>query len=237
MAGVGRLAAGVAHEINNPLAVILGHARMTMATLEDGAPEREALETIADEAGICRDIVNSLLDLSRPVDATAGEMFNPEEVTSEVVHMMEALHLTEGVDVEVSVVDRALNLGISRGRLRQLILNITRNALEVLGELNDGYLHIEGYVRPRERLGEEMLEEAGDAESFMVIVVSDNGPGIPTRNLTRLFEPFYTTKSTGTGLGLAISYGIVRAHGGFIHVETAPAEGTTFTLGVPVLEA
>lgn len=235
MAGVGRLSAGVAHEINNPLAVILGHARMLLAGLPDDAPEREQLETIAEEARLCKNIVDSLLDLSRPSHTTPGEVINPDDVMGEVLNMVQALQLTEGVDVEISVIDRDLGLTISRARLRQLALNIVRNALEALQDLRDGYLRIEGYLRPRAKLDDRLLEDASaKADSFLVLVFTDNGPGIPGRNLTRLFEPFYTTKATGTGLGLAISYNIVRQHGGFIDVQTAPAEGTTFTVGLPL---
>lgn len=236
MASVGRLAAGVAHEINNPLAVILGHAQMMMTGLAENDERRESLETIAEEARLCRDIVNSLLDLSRPVDVTAGELFSPGEIAQEVLHMMDTLHMSQGVDVQISVVDRPLDLAMSRGRMRQLLLNLVRNALEVLQSLRDGYLRIEGYVRPREKIAERMLAEASStATSFLILAISDNGPGIPAQNIRRLFEPFYTTKTTGTGLGLAISYNIVRAHGGFIDVETAPAEGTTFTVGIPLV--
>jgi signal transduction histidine kinase len=235
LAGVGRIAAGVAHEINNPLTVILGHAKILLARMPEGAPEREQLEEIAEETRQCKSIVSSLLDLSRPHDLAPGENVNAHEVVAEAISMLQALGLTEGVEVHSSVIERELPLTISRGRLRQLVLNVMRNALEVLQELRDGYLRIEGYTRLRTKLSEDMIKGASaEAKSFLVLVLTDNGPGIPPRTLARLFEPFFTTKVSGTGLGLAISYNIARAHGGFIDVETAPAEGTTFTIGLPL---
>jgi len=234
LAGVGRIAAGVAHEINNPLAVIIGHVKMLLAMAEDDSEQREELEAIAEEAELCRQIVSGLLDLSRPTDAAEGEVVNPYESCEEVVSMVQALGLTEGVEMQTSVIDRDLSLRISRGRLRQLSLNILRNALEALKGLRDGSVRIEGYLRTRDKLAPILLEDADpDAKMFLVLLFADNGPGIPEPNLARLFEPFYTTKATGTGLGLSITYNIVRSHGGFIDVETAPAEGTRFTIGIP----
>ena len=106
MASVGRLAAGVAHEINNPLAVIIGHAKMLLAALKERDPDREQIETIADEALQCKNIINGLLDLSRPSEAAPGEVLNPNDVIVEVVNMVQALQLAEGVHIDVSVIDR-----------------------------------------------------------------------------------------------------------------------------------
>lgn len=237
MASVGRLAAGVAHEINNPIAVILGYTKMLLARLPENATEREQLQTIADEAMACKNIVDGLLDLSRPSDPTPGEVINPNDLVAEVLNTVQVLQLTEGIRIEESVIDRPLPLTISRGRLRQLTLNIVRNALEALHDSEDGYFRVEGYVRPRAKLADDLLKSASpDGKSFLVFVFTDNGPGIPPEGLRHLFEPFFTTKANGMGLGLAISYSIARAHGGFIQVESALREGTTFTVGVPLGE-
>ena len=237
MASVGRLAAGVAHEINNPLAVIIGHAKMLLATMEQNDPEREQIATIADEALQCKNIINSLLDLSRPSETAPGEVLNPNEVIVEVVNMVQALQLADGVKVDVSVIDRPIPLTISRPRLRQLALNIVRNAVEALRGVRDGHVRVEGYIRPRSKLEPASLKDAAPASSFLIFVFTDNGLGIPPQYMGRLFEPFFTTKADGTGLGLAISYNIVRAHGGFIEAQSIPAEGTAFTVGLPLDEA
>ncbi len=237
MASIGRLAAGVAHEINNPIAVILGYSKMLLDRLPDQAPERSQLQAVAQEARQCKNIVDGLLDLSRPSDPTMGEVINPNDVIAEVLNTVRLLQLTEGLRIEDSVIDRPLPLTISRARLRQLALNIVRNALEALGGSEDGYLKVEGYVRPRSKLeGAALKEASSDGASFLVFVFTDNGPGMGPENLERLFEPFFTTKPDGIGLGLAITYNIARAHGGFIQVQSAPGEGTTFNVGLPLSE-
>ncbi len=236
MASVGRLAAGVAHEINNPLAVIIGHAKMLLATREEETADREEIETIADEALQCKNIINGLLDLSRPSETTPGEVLNPNDVIIEVVNMVQALHPADGVRIDVSVIDRPVPLTISRPRLRQLGLNIVRNAVEALRGTEEGHVRVEGYIRPRAKLESAALKEASEAVSFLVFVFTDNGPGIPAGDMSRLFEPFFTTKADGTGLGLAISYNIARAHGGFIEAQSSSSEGTAFTVGLPLDE-
>jgi signal transduction histidine kinase len=149
--------------------------------------------------------------------------------------MADSLQLTDGVDISVSVIDRPLPLTISGSRLRQLALNIVRNALEALKTTEKPRLTIEGYVRPRSKLDDAALSEASSAaESFLLLAFADNGPGIEPRDMERLFEPFFTTRAEGTGLGLAISYNIAHAHGGYIEVDSKAGRGSTFRVGLPV---
>jgi signal transduction histidine kinase len=235
MAGVGRLAAGVAHEINNPMAVILGYGQMLLSHLPPDSSQAEQVRTIVQEARQCKQIVDGLLDLSRPSDPTAGEVVNPNDVVAEVLNTVQVLQLTDNVTVDDSVIDRPLPLTISGARLRQLTLNIVRNALEAVHGAQGASLQIEGYVRPRTKIEQELLKDASpESQSFLILVFTDNGPGIAPEHLKRLFEPFFTTKATGMGLGLAISYNIAAAHGGFIHVQSALAKGTAFAIGLPL---
>ncbi len=237
LATVGRLAAGLAHEINNPIAVILGYSQMLVSDAPDGSAEKEQLESIQQEARQCKSIIDGLLDLSRPTDTMVGEAVNPNEVMTEVLNVVHALSLAENVEVETSVVDRAVYLSANRSQLRQTALNIIRNALEALADVDSPKLEVLGYIRPREKLDNRLLEDCSpEAESFLVLVFSDNGPGIAPEHKRSLFEPFFTTKADGVGLGLAICYNMVRAHGGFIDVQTSSAEGTTFTVGLPLGE-
>jgi signal transduction histidine kinase len=237
MAGVGRLAAGVAHEINNPLSVILGYCRMLLGVMDDEADEREQIQTIEAEARICKQIVDGLLDMSRPSDAPFGEIVNPAAAIGDVLTLVKNLKLTQNVALEVDVPDDPLGLTISRSRFRQLTLNIVRNALEVLQDLPDAQLRVSGRVVPRGEMRAESIAHVEEPyKAFLVITFEDNGPGIPPDHVKSLFEPFFTTKATGTGLGLAITYNIARAHGGFIDVESTPFEGTTFRVGLPVIE-
>jgi len=249
MAGIGRLAAGVAHEINNPIAVILGYGRMLLARLPDDASpqQRAGLESIEEEALQCKRIVEGLLDLSRPSTGGEGEVINPRELVSEVLNLAQVLQLTQKVRIEQDVVDGPLSLTIGRSRLRQVVLNIVHNALEELQKVEGAELSIQGYVAngpasggdetivnlPAAAAGEEAPPGPRADRNYVVFRFSDNGPGIRREDIARIFEPFFTTKSTGTGLGLAITYNIVRGHQGTIGVESEPGKGTTFTVSLP----
>ncbi len=237
LAVVGRLAAGMAHEINNPITVIMGYTKMLENGLQGDGPAREQLRSIAQEAQQCKSIISGLLDLSRPLERTPGEVINPNKVVAEVLNMAQAMQLTERVRIEKAVIDRPLPLTIGRSRLRQIILNIIRNALEVLQDGRDACLRLEGYVRPRDKLEPAGLAERVSAsKSFLVLVFTDNGPGMPPEHLKHLFEPFFTTKPDGIGLGLAICHNIAAAHGGFIDAQSVRGSGTTFTVGLPLAE-
>ena len=235
LASIGRLSAGVAHEINNPITVILGYTQILSSSLEQNDPNRECIENVAAEARECKKIVDSLLDMSRPPSRVSGQALNPSEVVDEVLGVTQALHLMEGTRVEHSVIDHPLDLDIGRSRLRQLTLNIVRNALEALKGIDNARLLIEGYVRPRQKLTQRMLADTTPTSGpFLILSFKDNGPGIPKERMAHLLEPFYTSKADGLGLGLTICYNIARAHGGFIDVQSKPGQGATFTVGLPL---
>ena len=235
LASIGRLSAGVAHEINNPITVILGYTQILSSSLEQNDPNRECIENVAAEARECKKIVDSLLDMSRPPSRVSGQALNPSEVVDEVLGVTQALHLMEGTRVEHSVIDHPLDLDIGRSRLRQLTLNIVRNALEALKGIDNARLLIEGYVRPRQKLTQRMLADTTPTSGpFLILSFKDNGPGIPKEQMAHLLEPFYTSKADGLGLGLTICYNIARAHGGFIDVQSKPGQGATFTVGLPL---
>ena len=237
LASIGRLAAGVAHEINNPIAVILGYTGMMKSKFrgEGSETEREAIQSIEEEARQCKAIVESLLNLSRPSGNGQTEEVNPEELVSEVLDLAQILQLTESVQIERELVQEHVPLSVGRSKLRQIVLNIVYNALEELQKVENGRLAIRARVEKRSENGEEDEGTEEERES-LVLEFADNGPGIEDEHLEHLFEPFFTTKSSGTGLGLAITYNIVRAHEGTIHVDSEPEQGTTFTVIFPVSE-
>ncbi len=233
LATVGRFAAGVAHEINNPIAVILGYAKTLIGRQPPDERVREGLVAIEEEACHCEKIVSELLDFSRPAGEPDEEPVNPARVTAEVVEMARVLRIVGQTRVEVNVVDRPLALGMGRAGLRQIILNFVTNAFEALREVDGAELHIEGRVEPPQA-GPEAPNPGQAAGPTFVLRFADNGPGIPEAHRDKLFEPFFTTKSEGTGLGLAITYAIAEAHGGQIQVEPGEEAGTTFIVRLPV---
>jgi signal transduction histidine kinase len=209
LAGVGRLAAGVAHEINNPLGVILGYTRLLRKKAR--GPLDEDLAVIEEETLRCREIVESLLDLSR-AHAIATEAVDLRELSEDVIGRLEESRLLDSVAVSVE------GAGAAEGdphRLRQVLLNLVKNGAEAAN----------GGGRVAVRVG----EDGGQVE----VAVSDSGPGIAPSVRDRLFEPFFTTKPRGTGLGLAVSQAIARAHGGEIVVGAAEGGGARFTLRLP----
>ena len=237
MASIGRLSAGIAHEINNPVAVILGYVKTMIGRTPPELATMEGLRAIEEEAQHCKSIVQSLLELARPVASKETEVVNPDELVSEVINVARLLRLADNVTIHTSVTGEAVRLPLSRSRARQIVLNIVTNALEALRQTDDRRLIVEGYVRDGpEGANHQLLQPLEVGRRFLVLRFIDNGPGIPQEHLSRLFEPFFTTKPRGTGLGLAVTYSIVKAQGGYVDVASIEGYETTFVLSLPVQE-
>jgi signal transduction histidine kinase len=209
LAGIGRLAAGVAHEINNPLAVILGYTRL-LRKKADGSLADD-LKIVEDETVRARDIVEGLLDLSRPLPA-GRETVDLRELCDEVAGRLRESTAVEWAGVVVEGSGSAPGVP---AKLRQVLTNLIRNAAEAAG--------------PRGRVAVRVVEQPSEIR----VVVEDTGPGIDEGAAGRLFEPFFTTKEKGTGLGLAVSRAIARAHGGDIDAGNLADGGARFTLRLP----
>jgi signal transduction histidine kinase len=209
LAGIGRLAAGVAHEINNPLGVILGYAKL-LGRKADGAAARD-LAVIEEETLRAKEIVDGLLDLSRPLPAPEAPV-DLRVLADDVVRRLGEAKLLDGVTVEVA--GEAIAPGHA-DKLRQVLVNLVRNAAEAAGP--------GGSVAVRVSAGADGAE----------VAVEDSGPGVDPEARPRLFEPFFTTKPRGTGLGLAVSRAIARAHGGDLAADAAPGGGARFALRIP----
>jgi signal transduction histidine kinase len=209
LAGIGRLAAGVAHEINNPLGVILGYAKILRKKCDGSMAED--LSVVEEETLRAKEIVDGLLDLSRPLPAGA-EPVDLRALSDDVVSRLGEARLLDGV--RVSVDGRAVAPGHPE-KLRQVLVNLVRNAAEAAGHGG--------------RVAVVVAERDGTAE----VAVEDSGPGIAPAVRGRLFEPFFTTKPRGTGLGLAVSRAIARAHGGELAAEAARDGGARFALRLP----
>jgi len=217
LASVGRLSAGVAHEINNPLTTILTTAILILEDLDPQDPNYPELETITRETLRCRKIVTSLLDFARqstpsrkPCDI--NDVVNESVVLTNKQAAFKDLTLIYQPGADLPPVQ------LDKGQIQQSIMNLIINAVEATD--SGGTISISTTYKP----------ELATIE----IAVSDTGEGISKTDLVRIFDPFYTTKDNGNGLGLAITHGIIEQHNGTIDVDSQPGRGTTFTIKLPV---
>ena len=217
LSSVGLLAAGVAHEVNTPLAVISTYAQMLGKQVSGDDQKSKLLEKIAKQTFRASEIVNSLLNFSRTSTTTFDEL-DLNRVIQESLVLIEHQMEKAGIKVQLDLEEQIPSVKGNSGKLQQVFLNLFLNARDAMGA--GGALSIRTR-RQAETIG---------------IDISDTGYGIQPENLNRIFDPFFTTKAAkkGTGLGLSVSYGIVREHGGVIEVDSRPGEGTRFHLEFPV---
>jgi len=221
LAAVGEMAAGVAHELNNPLTTVVGFSELALDSLDPNSPQAADLTVVLKEARRARDVVRRLLDFSRQSE-TLRIKADLNEILQDVLSLMQHLFQINGVEV-VSNFDNDLPwVLIDRNQMKQVFLNLLHNALNAMP--NGGRLSVETSRRSRY---DKLLVSVG---------IKDNGIGIDAGNLPRIFEPFFTTRADqgGTGLGLSVTYGIISEHGGVIEVESTPNGGSTFTVLLPI---
>jgi two-component system NtrC family sensor kinase len=220
LASIGRLAAGVAHEINNPLTGILTCAEAMRADLAvDAANERRDLDAIIGETIRCRDIVQRLLAFARqrPVAMRATDL---NDLVERVIHLLERQPLFGKVALVPRLATGLPPVPLDVNQFHQVIVNLLVNAAEAMPE------------------GGVVTVETAPGDGGMVVLrVSDTGPGVPPELRARLLEPFFTTKPSGTGLGLAMVWGIIQQHRGRLSFTTELGKGTTFVIELPVQPA
>jgi len=219
MASLGKLAAGIAHEINNPLGGILIYSSLMMEDLPEEDPKRGDLMRIVQEAGRCKEIVKSLLEFARQTEPKM-EPTDINRAINDGLFFLVNQALFHNIQIIKNFDPFLPFVSGNASQLKQVFMNIIVNAAEAMH--GSGTLTITTSPAPdRKRVFVEF---------------TDTGEGIPEENFTRIFDPFFTTKEVGkgTGLGLATSYGIVEDHGGKITVKSKVGEGTTFTIELPI---
>ncbi|MFV9505671.1 MAG: sensor histidine kinase [Oscillochloridaceae bacterium umkhey_bin13] len=221
LAAVGELSASVAHEINNPLYAARNSLYLVEQDLAPEAPQRTFLAIAQQELGRIARIITRMRDFYRPTRAElAATSINA--ILRETLELVQT-HLRHGHINAVATLESDLPLTVAHAdQLRQVFLNIILNACDAMPRGGDL------------RVTTQLIQARSEAPATIGIYISDTGLGIPPEHLPHLFEPFYTTKAQGTGLGLAISAHIITQHGGRITVESAPSQGTTFTILLPV---
>lgn len=228
MASLGELSAGVAHEINNPLAIILTE-RQILLDLAEHMPDMgqdfreqlsDSLEQIDIQVNRCKRITHNLLRFSRRTRSVI-ETVDINDFLQEVVELMEREAKTSGIKFITTLDENVRPILSDPSQLQQVFLNLITNAIDA----HDGKPY--GTVR--------ITTEADNKKKQIKIVFSDTGSGIDKQNLSKIFDPFFTTKAVGkgTGLGLSICYSIIQRLGGNITVKSEVGEGTEFTLFLP----
>ncbi len=219
LASIGQLSAGIAHEINNPLGIILGYTQLLLRNEDPESERYQDLKTIEKHVRTCKSIVEDLLNFARG-SKPSEDVIRINDALEDVVTFIEHHSKPDGVTVVRNYDGNLPPMKLDEKKIKQVFMNLIMNAKHAVGR--------KGTISLSTRHCPE--------ESQAVIEFADDGYGIEEKDISRIFDPFFTTKSTGegTGLGLSVSYGIIMNHGGDIAVESEPGRGTTFTVVLPV---
>jgi len=217
MASLGQLAAGVAHEINNPLTGVLTSGHLLLRRFEPDDSNREDLEIIVRETTRCREIVRGLLDFARQSKPKMSYT-NLTQLINEILSIMENQFHIKNIKVIINLKEDMPDIMLDVNQIEQVFVNILLNSIEAMTKAG------------------RIIVSSNCDQDFVYVTFQDNGHGISEENIGKIFDPFFTTKSKqkGSGLGLSVSYGIIRRHNGTIEVKSKINEGTTFIVKLPL---
>ncbi|MFP4451952.1 MAG: sensor histidine kinase [Desulfobacterales bacterium] len=219
LASIGQLSSGIAHEINNPLGIILGYTQLLARSEEPGSQKHEDLKIIERNVKACKAIVEDLLNFARSSRPKQSRV-QLNELIDDVLTFVQRRSGLDNLSIIKEYDPTTPEMILDGEKIKQVLINLLMNAQHATG--NKGTIVIgTGYDA---------------ANSRVQIRIKDDGYGIDSENVSRIFDPFFTTKPTGegTGLGLAVSYGIINSHGGQIDVSSEPGRGTEFVITLPV---
>jgi len=217
LSALGRMAAGIAHEVNNPLGGILLYGTNLIKKVPQDSPLREGLEVIINETIKCKHIIQDLLEFSRDRPLSKA-MANINDIIEKAVSILENEFQLKHIHIEKHLFREMPDIFLGSNQMEQVMVNLLINAIEAIQE--------RGTITIRSDISTE--------QKLVRVEIKDTGCGIPQVSMAKIFEPFFSTKSKGTGLGLAVSYGIVKKHQGNIRVTSQPGQGTCFTIEIPL---
>ena len=215
LAAVGNLAAGVAHEVRNPLSSIKGYATYFSGLFEEESTNKKAADIIISEVERLNRVISELLDVAHPSDIQRQDT-QLREILESTLELVRQEAKNSGVDLSVSINENLPLISVDPDRISQALINLYLNAIQAMKD--GGTLGIHAKAKP----------------DNVTVSISDTGCGISPSDLSKIFDPYYTSKSTGTGLGLAIVHKIIEAHGGKIEVDSILGRGTTFKIQLPI---
>jgi len=219
LASIGQLSAGIAHEINNPMGIILGYTQLLLRNEDRGSEKYADLKTIEKHVRNCKSIVEGLLNFARTAKPRE-DIIRIDQAMDDVLKFIQQHAGLDNIEVRKDYNPAVPQMLLDEKKIKQVFMNLIMNAKHAIGDK-----------------GVLCLSTGMNASCNQVMVrIADTGYGIEKRNLAQIFDPFFTTKPTGegTGLGLSVSYGIIKNHGGEILVESSPGEGSAFTVVLPV---
>lgn len=217
MAAIGQLAAGLAHEIYNPLNVISGFTEVLLKQGGRTEAEKKHLEEIYRETGRCQNLIAELLRFAKP-KKSGRDLADLGVMLGETISLVQAQARTQGIVVTMDIPDDLPAVTADKDQMKQVFLNLLLNACQAMP--SGGDLHVKAYV----------------LNGNLVVDIKDTGVGIKAQDIKNIFNPFFTTKADGTGLGLALSFAVMESHGGAINVQSEEGKGAVFTLTLPLPE-
>ena len=219
LSALGRMAAGIAHEINNPLAGILLFSSNMLKKVPKEGPIKEGLELIMQETIRCKRIIQELLEFSRENEPNAV-LANINDVIEQALHILENEFRLRHIRIEKQLSSEMPDILMDKNQLEQVLVNLLLNAIQAIED--------RGIIT--------ILSDKMQGGNRVKVEIADTGGGISPEHMTKIFEPFFSTKAKGTGLGLAVSYGIIQKHRGHIYAASRPGgQGTLFTIEIPFL--
>jgi two-component system NtrC family sensor kinase len=235
LASVGRLSAGIAHEIGNPIGIVMGYLELIKQKDIPDAERNEYIHRTEAEIERINTIIRQLLEISRPSNA-GSKVVSVHELIDDIAEVLDVQPLMSGIALECRLEAQNDKVLADSNQLRQVFLNLMINAADAI---SSGGKTVNGKLLIQSALAGDTSERPQDLKTHLKIMFIDNGPGIPKENIANIFDPFYTTKEPGkgTGLGLSVSFMIVEGFGGKMTVSSAIGKGTTMTLFLPTVES
>lgn len=229
LASVGLLAAGIAHELNNPLTGVLTFSHLVRKKMPEGSPDAEDMDLVIQETKRCAAVIRRLLDFARE-KKPEKKFADLNQIIEETERIIERPAHLRDIEIRKDLDPGLPPVWVDADQIKQVVMNILVNAQQSINKR--GTITLRTRVAPEPKSADPLA----DAVTMVEISIADTGCGIPEKNLQRIFDPFFTSKEVGkgTGLGLSVSHGIVRAHGGLIEVESTVGEGTTFRVFLPL---
>jgi len=219
LSALGRMSAGIAHEINNPLAGVLLYSSNLYKKVPDEGPLKEGLEIIMRETQRCKIIIQELLEFSRDKEPQKN-LSDINGIIDRSISILENEFHLRHIAVEKDLDEKMTETLIDGNQLQQVFVNLFLNAAQAIED--DGIIAVRTRIEPESKR--------------IIVIVDDDGCGISNDHIDKIFEPFFSTKKNGSGLGLAVSYGIIRNHHGTLKASKTPDNKTRFTISLPVIK-